>query len=71
MAKLTGVERFVYSSSGCGVYGLDSKMPFEEHDISISLHPTLFTPTPKKFNPTPTNIKPIIITFKYGQRLLI
>ncbi len=32
------VKRFVYSSSGCGVYGLDSKMPFEEHDISISLH---------------------------------
>jgi len=37
-AQLVGVKRFVYSSSGCGVYGLDSKMPFEEHDISISLH---------------------------------
>jgi nucleoside-diphosphate-sugar epimerase len=37
-AHLVGVKRFVYSSSGCGVYGLDSKMPFEEHDISISLH---------------------------------
>jgi len=37
-AHLVGVHRFVYSSSGCGVYGLDSKMPFEEHDISISLH---------------------------------
>ncbi|NYB52813.1 MAG: NAD-dependent epimerase/dehydratase family protein [Methanobacteriaceae archaeon] len=37
-AHLVDVERFVYSSSGCGVYGLDSKMPFEEHDISISLH---------------------------------
>jgi len=37
-AQLTDVDRFVYSSSGCGVYGLDSKMPFEEHDISISLH---------------------------------
>ncbi|MBI5680708.1 MAG: NAD-dependent epimerase/dehydratase family protein [Methanobacterium sp.] len=37
-AELTGVKRFVYSSSGCGVYGLDSKMPFEEHDISINLH---------------------------------
>ena len=37
-AQLAGVKRFVYSSSGCGVYGLDSKMPFEEHDISISLH---------------------------------
>ncbi len=32
------VKRFVYSSSGCGVYGLDSKMPFEEPDVSISLH---------------------------------
>jgi len=37
-AHLVEVKRFVYSSSGCGVYGLDSKMPFEEHDISISLH---------------------------------
>jgi len=37
-AHLVNVERFVYSSSGCGVYGLDSKMPFEEHDISIHLH---------------------------------
>lgn len=37
-AQLVGVERFVYSSSGCGVYGLESKMPFEEHDISIHLH---------------------------------
>jgi len=39
-AQLTGVDRFVYSSSGCGIYGLESKMPFEEHDVSISL----FTP---------------------------
>ncbi|MGB9937095.1 MAG: NAD-dependent epimerase/dehydratase family protein [Methanobacterium sp.] len=37
-ANLVGIERFVYSSSGCGVYGLDSKMPFKEHDISIKLH---------------------------------
>jgi len=37
-AHLVSVERFVYSSSGCGVYGLDSKMPYEEHDVSISLH---------------------------------
>jgi UDP-glucose 4-epimerase len=37
-AHMVGVNRFVYSSSGCGVYGLDSKMPFEEHDISIRLH---------------------------------
>ena len=37
-AQISKVERFIYSSSGCGVYGLDSKMPFQEHDISISLH---------------------------------
>ena len=38
-AQLSGnIKRFVYSSSGCGVYGLDSKMPFKEDDISISLH---------------------------------
>lgn len=37
-AQLVDVKRFVYSSSGCGVYGLESKMPFEEHDISIRLH---------------------------------
>jgi nucleoside-diphosphate-sugar epimerase len=37
-AQLTTVDRFVYSSSGCGVYGLDSKMPFEEHNVSIHLH---------------------------------
>ena len=37
-SQLIGIERFVYSSSGCGVYGLESKMPFEEHDISINLH---------------------------------
>jgi nucleoside-diphosphate-sugar epimerase len=37
-SHLVGVKRFVYSSSGCGVYGLESKMPFEEHDVSIHLH---------------------------------
>ncbi|RCV63212.1 Nucleoside-diphosphate-sugar epimerase [Methanophagales archaeon] len=37
-AHLADVNRFVYSSSGCGVYGLDSQMPFEEPDISIRLH---------------------------------
>lgn len=37
-AQLIDIKRFVYSSSGCGVYGLDSKMPFEEHDTSINLH---------------------------------
>src|SRR5659263_350826 len=37
-AHLVGVERFVYSSSGCGVYGACSTMPFEEHDVCTSLH---------------------------------
>ena len=37
-AQLAGIERFVYTSSGCGVYGLCSTMPFKEHDVSISLH---------------------------------
>ncbi len=37
-ARLIGVERFIYGSSGCGIYGLDSKMPFEEHDISMKLY---------------------------------
>jgi UDP-glucose 4-epimerase len=37
-AHLVNVKRFVYSSSGCGVYGLESKQPFKEHDISINLH---------------------------------
>jgi nucleoside-diphosphate-sugar epimerase len=37
-AHLEDVERFVYTSSGCGVYGVCSTMPFEEHDVSISLH---------------------------------
>jgi UDP-glucose 4-epimerase len=37
-AHLDGVERFIYASSGCGIYGADSKMPFEEYDISIKLY---------------------------------
>ena len=36
-AQLVDVERFVYSSSGCGIYGRGSKMPFEEPDVSLSL----------------------------------
>ena len=36
--KADCIQRLVYSSSGCGVYGLDSTMPFAEPDISISLH---------------------------------
>lgn len=37
-SQISGIERFVFSSSGCGVYGLDSKMPFREDAISIKLH---------------------------------
>jgi UDP-glucose 4-epimerase len=37
-SQLVNPRRFVYSSSGCGVYGLESKMPFQEHDVSISLN---------------------------------
>jgi len=37
-AHLAKVKRFVYSSSGCGVYGLDSVMPFKENDITVSLY---------------------------------
>ena len=37
-AHLTDVARFVYASSGCGVYGLESTIPYEEPDVSISLH---------------------------------
>ena len=32
-AQITGIERFVFSSSGCGVYGLESKMTFKEDII--------------------------------------
>lgn len=37
-ARKVGVERFIYASSGCGIYGSDSKMPFEEHDVSMKLY---------------------------------
>jgi len=37
-AQLAGVSRVIYASSGCGVYGLDSTIPFQEHDVSVSLH---------------------------------
>ncbi len=37
-AHLVGVERFIYASSGCGIYGADSKMPFEEDDVSMKLY---------------------------------
>lgn len=35
LAHLTGVERFVYASSGCGVYGGDAEVPYEEDDLTI------------------------------------
>jgi nucleoside-diphosphate-sugar epimerase len=31
------VRRFIYASSGCGIYGKGSKLPFEERDVSIHL----------------------------------
>lgn len=37
-ANLVGVHRFVYASSGCGVYGVASTPPYDEGDVSISLH---------------------------------
>lgn len=37
-AQLVNVERFIYASSGCGIYGAASKMPFEEHDVSMKLY---------------------------------
>jgi UDP-glucose 4-epimerase len=37
-SHLVGVERFIYASSGCGIYGSDSKIPFEEHDVSMKLY---------------------------------
>jgi UDP-glucose 4-epimerase len=37
-AHMVDVERFIYASSGCGIYGADSKMPFEEHDVSMKLY---------------------------------
>lgn len=37
-SNLVDVERFVYASSGCGIYGSDSKIPFKEHDVSMKLY---------------------------------
>jgi nucleoside-diphosphate-sugar epimerase len=37
-SSLVKAERFIYSSSGCGIYGADSKIPFEEHDVSMKLY---------------------------------
>jgi len=37
-ANLTNVERFIYASSGCGIYGSDSPMPFKEESVSMHLY---------------------------------
>lgn len=34
-AQMQDLERFVYASSGCGVYGGDAEIPFEEDDFTI------------------------------------
>lgn len=34
-AHLTDVDRFVYASSGCGVYGGDAEVPYDEGDFTI------------------------------------
>jgi len=37
-AHLVNVERFVYASSGCGIYGEGCTMPFREHEVSMKLY---------------------------------
>lgn len=37
-ANLQGVDRFVYASSGCGIYGPDNPMPFTEDHVSTHLY---------------------------------
>uniref|UniRef100_A0A7C3IT97 NAD-dependent epimerase/dehydratase family protein n=1 Tax=Candidatus Methanomethylicus mesodigestus TaxID=1867258 RepID=A0A7C3IT97_9CREN len=37
-SNLIRVQRFIYASSGCGIYGEGCKMPFEEHDVSMKLY---------------------------------
>src|SRR2546422_9524310 len=37
-ARKSGVERFIYASSGCGIYGSDTPMPFTEEYISMDLY---------------------------------
>lgn len=37
-SHLVDVDRIIYASSGCGIYGSGSKMPFEEHDASLKLY---------------------------------
>jgi len=37
-SRSAGVNRVVYASSGCGVYGPGCTMPFEEQDVSLNLY---------------------------------
>ena len=37
-AHRTGVDRFIYASSGCGIYGSDTPMPFSEEYVSMDLY---------------------------------
>src|SRR5437016_630561 len=37
-AHLVGVDRFIYASSGCGIYGPDTPMPFTEEYVSTKLY---------------------------------
>lgn len=37
-AHLVGVERFVYASSGCGIYGAGCQIPFREETVSMILY---------------------------------
>src|SRR2546427_2176977 len=37
-SRKAGVERFIYASSGCGIYGSDTPMPFTEDFVSMDLH---------------------------------
>ncbi len=37
LAHMTNVERFVFSSSGCSVYGSDAPLPLREEHISLHL----------------------------------
>lgn len=36
-AKLSGVERFIYASSGCSIYGSDAPLPLTEQFMSLHL----------------------------------
>ena len=37
-AHLVNVERFVYASSGCGIYGAGCQIPFREETVSMMLY---------------------------------